>query len=494
MRRGPAPVPALGPDAGAVSAPVEPKRASLRRQLLLGILAPVIAVVAVNTVVLYRQALEAADTAYDRTLLATAKSIGELLEVTGSETAAQVRATVPYSALEAFEADSRSRMYYRVLGFQGESVSGYDDLPPARRELPARSVYAALVHFYDDVYRGSPVRVAVLLQPVAGNQGTGMATVQVAETLELRRALAQQVLIDTLWRQAALVSLIAIVVVLVVQRATRPVRELSNAIVARPAGDLTPIATASAPRELLPLVDATNEVMQRLARLLAHQKRFVRDASHQLRTPLAVLKTQVQSARRGDVEPAQALAEIAHTVDRATELANQMLALAKVEQLRQQGDAPATDWDVVARAVALDLAPLVAERGLDFSVDTVPAPVRAHEWALRELVRNLLHNAIKQAPSGTPLALRLVSDGRHAALTVADHGPGIDAAQRERLFQPFSSSPPRADLRGGSGLGLAICHEIVDSLGGVLLLENREVQGRVTGLDAIVRLPLSPAA
>jgi len=90
--------------------------------------------------------------------------------------------------------------------------------------------------------------------------------------------------------------------------------------------------------------------------------------------------------------------------------------------------------------------------------------------------------------------LRLVSDGHHAALTVADHGPGIDAAQRERLFQPFSSSPPRADLRGGSGLGLAICHEIVDSLGGVLLLENREVQGRVAGLDAIVRLPLSPAA
>ncbi len=467
------------------------RRASLRRQLLVGILVPMIGFVGVNTVVLYRQALQAADTAYDRTLLATAKSIGELLEVTGRDEQARVRATVPYSALEAFEADSRSRLYYRVLGFQGESVSGFDDLPAARRELPARSVYAALVHFYDDRYREQPVRMAVLLQPVAGGEGRGMAVVQVAETLELRRTLARQILVDTLWRQALLVSLIAGVVVVVVQRATRPVRDLSDRIVARPAGDLSPIATEAAPRELLPLVDATNQVMQRLDRLLAHQKRFVRDASHQLRTPLAVLKTQVQSARRGDVDPHQALGEIAHTVDRATELANQMLALAKVEQLRQQGDAPVLDWEAVVRAVALDLAPLVADRGLEFAVDTLPAPVRAHEWALRELVRNLLHNAIKQSPPGALLALRMASDGRHAALTVADQGPGIDATLRERLFQPFSTAAPQADLRGGSGLGLAICREIVDSLGGTLSLDNRDDRGRVAGLDAIVRLPLA---
>ena len=114
-------------------------------------------------------------------------------------------------------------------------------------------------------------------------------------------------LLDTLWRQALLVGVIALVVVVVVQRATRPVRRLSAELQARPEGDLTPIDAPDAPRELLPLVDATNEVMNRLEHLLEHQKRFVRDASHQLRTPLAVLKTQVQSALRGDVEPRQAL-------------------------------------------------------------------------------------------------------------------------------------------------------------------------------------------
>jgi two-component system sensor histidine kinase TctE len=463
---------------------------SLRRRLLVGILTPVLVFIAINTVLLYRQALTAADTAYDRTLLATAKSIGELLEVVGSADGARVRANVPYSALEAFEADNRSRLYFRVSGFGGEMVSGFEDLPLPRRTLPEQSVYAALVHFYDDRFRGDSVRMAVLRQPVAGVDGQGMATVQVAETLELRRSLARRLLLDTLSRQAALVALIALVVVIVVQRATRPVRDLSERIVARPAGDLTPIDAGGAPREVLPLLAATNQVMLRLERLLAHHKRFVRDASHQLRTPLAVLKTQVQSARRGDVDAAQALAEINHTVDRATALANQLLALAKVEQLRQQGDAQALDWAPLVRAVALDLAPLMTDHELHFSIETQVAMVRAHEWALRELVRNLLHNAIKHAPSGSALSVTLVTDDRQAVLTIADAGPGIGASQRERLFQPFATGEAAGDLRSGSGLGLTICREIVDSLGGTLALENRLLHGRVAGLDAIARLPL----
>ena len=121
---------------------------------------------------------------------------------------------------------------------------------------------------------------------------------------------------------------------------------------------------------MLPLLSGTNQVMARLAKLLEHQKRFVRDAAHQLRTPLAVLKTQVQSALRGDVPAEQALREIGGTVDRATQLANQMLALAKVEQLRQQDDAPVSDFAAIVRAVALDLAPLMAQRQLDFSIET----------------------------------------------------------------------------------------------------------------------------
>ncbi|MEN9630405.1 MAG: hypothetical protein RJA10_3633 [Pseudomonadota bacterium] len=468
-----------------------PRAPSLRRRLLAGILAPVLLFVLLNSLGLYRQALKAADTAYDRTLLASAKAIGELLEVATVDGRARLQSTLSYSALEAFEADNRSRLYFKVTGFDGEMVSGFDDMPPPKLsqldEDGSDGVYAALVRFYDDRMRDEPVRMAVLMQPVAGTDGQGMATIQVAETLELRHTLARRLLVDTLWRQALLVTLIAGVVVLVVQRATRPVRLLSDRLRGRDEDDLSPVEAAGAPRELQPVIDATNTVMARLAGLLQHQKRFVRDASHQLRTPLAVLKAQVQSARRGDVGASQALEEIDSTVDRATELANQMLALAKVEQLRQQGDAPALDWDPVLRAVALDLAPLIADRQLDFDLQSEPVCVRAHEWSLRELARNLLHNAIKHTPPGGLLAIRLAREGRHALLSVRDGGPGIGDELRQRLFQPFAAGSPR----NGSGLGLAICRDIALAAGGSIALHNRIDRGQVLGLDAEVRWPLA---
>ena len=462
---------------------------SLRRRLMLGILLPVVAVIAFNTWSLYRQALRAADTAYDRTLLASAKSIGEQLDVSADGDHARLRAELPYSALEPFEADNRSRIFYKVSGFAGEMVSGFADLPAWHGRLPAKGPYAALVDFYDDTYHGEPVRVAVLLQPVAGEGGQGMATIQVAETLELRRTLARQILIETLWRQALLLLVIVVVVVVVVQRATRPVRRLSAQLRERPEGDLSPVDAPDAPREWQPLVEATNQVVARLSQLLEHQKRFVRDASHQLKTPLAVLKTQVQSARQGDVEPLQALAEIDQTVARATQVANQMLALAKVEQLRQQPPEamPLQDWAAVTRAVALDLAPLIAEAQLDFDIETAPAPIRSHEWALRELTRNLLHNAIQHTLPGRHLRICLGLREGWAELCVSDSGPGLSAEQQHKLFLPFAAGNPGK----GSGLGLAICHGIVQSLAGRIALQNRLRDGQVAGLDARVELPLA---
>jgi len=461
--------------------------ASLRARLLLGILAPVALFIVINSVSLYRQSLAAATTAYDRTLLASAKTIGEQLDVQGYDEAALLRATVPYSALEAFEADNQSRIFYRVSALDGEMISGFAELPFWRGRLPDRPPYAALVDFYDAQFRNQPVRVAVLLQPVASPQGRGMAVVQVAETLELRETLARKLLVDTMWRQLLLLAVVALVTVLVVQRATRPVRQLGEAIEARPADDLSPIDAPDAPRELRPLVDATTAVMERLQRLLDHQKRFVRDSAHQLRTPLAVLKAQVQSAQRGDVPPAQALNEISTTVERATALANQMLSLAKVEQLRQQPEFETLDLAGTVRQIALDVSPLVADRQLDFELETAAAPVNAHRWMLQELARNLLHNAIKHSPRGAALSVRVGTEAGRAVLVVRDAGPGISHELRQRLFAPFAAG----DAARGSGLGLAICREIVLALGGRIALDNRrDAGGRTIGLDAVVHLPL----
>ncbi len=467
---------------------------SLRRTLLIGILVPICLFVAVDTFILYRQTLAAINTAYDRTLLASAKSIGELLKVEGVGDQAQISTTIPYAALEAFEADNRSRMFYRVSNINGQLIDGFEDLPLWQGELPDKRPYAALVDFYDSQFRGDAIRMAILLQPVASEKGLGMAIIQVGETLELREVLARQILIETLWRQLMLITVLTLVVILVVQRTTRPVRRMSLELQARPVGDLSPITATDAPRELQPLIVGTNDVMSRLNSLLKHQKRFVRDTSHQLRTPLAVLKTQVQSALRGDVAPLVALQEIKHTVERATYLANQMLALSKVEQLRQQADDSVLNWAVSLRDVTLDISPLIAEKNLDFEIYTEDCNILAHDWMLRELSRNLLHNAIKYSPVGGALSVRLEALDQFAQLTIRDSGQGISPELQERLFQPFSAG----DIRTGSGLGLAICLEVVKALHGAITLTNRydneqvtgKMTGKVVGLDTVVRLPL----
>ncbi|MDR0215338.1 MAG: sensor histidine kinase [Comamonas sp.] len=468
---------------------------SLRRLLLTGILLPVLALIALNAWSLYEQTLSSLHTAYDRTLLASAKSISEQIGVVGYDDQAVLHAIVPYSALEIFEADNQSRMFYRVSTLDGKLISGFDELPMWHGRIPQRPPYAALVDFYDAEFRDHPVRVAVLLQPVASSTGRGMAVIQVAETLELRESLALQILRDTLIRQALLVLVVALIVIIVVQRATQPIRQLSHDLQGRAQGDLSPLDASEAPREIQPLLDATNHTMQRLSRLLNDQKRFVRDASHQLRTPLAVLKVQVQSAKRGDIPPALAFEEIDDTVDRATRLANQMLALAKVEQLRQEDTAQPeeiiTAFDEVVRDVALELSPLIAEHDMDFGIETEACPVPAHEWMLRELTRNLLHNAIRHTPHRGHLLISVKPEQGQALLCIEDSGGGIDEELAQRLFQPFSAG----NARSGSGLGLAICQEIVQTLGGQITLRNQhDVRGKVRGLQARVLLPMKPVS
>ncbi|MBT0569249.1 sensor histidine kinase N-terminal domain-containing protein [Curvibacter sp. CHRR-16] len=480
---------------------------SLRSRLLLGILLPIVVFVGLDTYFLYSQALAAVNQAYDRTLLASAKAIGERLQIMGHGETMRLKAEVPYAALEAFEADNRTRMVYQITDTQGHWVDGINDLPRWTGKLPNQGPYAALVDFYDDRLRGEDVRVAVLLQPVATGHERTMATVQVAETLQLRRTLARDILLNTLRRQTLLVAVITLVVLIVVQRVTRPIRHLGRHVAQRQPEDLTPLPDTQLPPDLRPLSSATNQVMARLQQLVDNQKRFVRDAAHQLRTPLAVLKIQVQSALRGDVPPQQALLEMQDTVNRATTLANQMLSVAKVEQLRQQQDFAPVAWDEAVREVALDVAPLMADKQLDFELDCVAAPnqpasyhVLAHRWMLQELTRNLLHNAIRHSPVGGRLIVQLAQQAHpHTgelgiALCIADCGSGLSREAQERLFQPFGTSHSAGS---GSGLGLTICHNITQALGGHIRLSNRDLGTSdrsdlpAHGVDAVVWLPLS---
>ncbi len=462
--------------------------ASIRRNLLWGILLPVIIFMAFNTSSLYQQSLHAINTAYDRSLLASAKVIGEQLTVQGYDELAIVDSSVPYSALEAFEADNQSRLFYRVSNMSGELIAGFAEMPRWRGSIAPSPPYSALVDFYNSEFRGMPVRIAALLQPVAGINGRGMAVVQVAETLEIRESLARKILLATLIKQALLFACIAIVVVFVVRSATKPILQLSEQLNNRSDDDLSPLqAPPSTPSEVRPLVESTNHVMARLAHLLQHQKRFVRDASHQLRTPLAVLKAQVQSAQRGDVEPGIALQEIGDTVNRATQLANQMLSLAKVEQLQQSEPVHPVPLTELVRDMVIELSPLLAEKNLQFELDAEDVTLTAHTWMLRELTRNLLHNAIQHSPYNAPLKIGLHMAGGAATLTISDWGPGVSADMQTKMTEPFVTS----QWQGGTGLGLAICQSIASACRATLVLHNRiqPHQHLTEGFDAVVKFP-----
>lgn len=459
-------------------------RGSLRRYLLAGIVVPITLFVAFDTVGSYRSNLAAIHLAYDRSLLASARSIGDLLQPVGNE----LKVDVPFAALDIFDAGTEGRMYYRINGLNGEFLSGWPDLPDYTRTPPQRSVYPALVDFYDADFRGERVRMAALYQPVAGQTLRGVALIQVAETQQTRERLARRILFDTVWRQALLIAVVVAVAWVVVTLALRPVNGLRDALLTRNERDLSPVATQPLPTELRPVAIAINELMQRLARLIGSQRQFVRDASHQLRTPLAVLKTQAQNGLSGHADPMGTLAQMHGTVDRATRLANQMLALAKVDQAHGQGAPERVDLGDAAREVALDMAPLIADRDLDFELHAdAPVWVQAHPWMLRELVRNLLHNALRESPRGAALALSVESLDGLARLRVRDSGPGLDADTRTHLFEPFRTGHPST----GSGLGLVICQEICARLHGRIEFVNGVERGRDAGLDAEVWLPLA---
>ena len=454
------------------------KRYSARSYVLAWIITPLTLIIATDTYFLYQSALRSVGAAYDRTLLATAHAVGDSVRYEKGE----FRLSLPLALFEVYEADQSGRYFYRVSSADGKLISGDEDLPFHSGPLPRKASYPALVQFYEDRFRDSPVRVAVLHQPVISSDDSGTVIIQVAEPLKIRQDSAQDILRDTLLRQSVLLVIVALAVFISVSRALKPLVELRVELDRRSVDDLSPLPARPTLRELATVTDAFNALMERVGRLVNYQKRFIANAAHQLRTPLAVLKTQLQSGIRGDVPAAEVLVEMQTTVERTIELSNQMLLLAKIEQRRTRSLTEICHIDRLAREAALELSPLIAEKDLDFEINDCPAQIRGDAWLVGELIRNLLNNAIEHTPAGEKLGIALGTGNGQVTLLVWNRGEGLAAERIEHLFEPFSSSFSHR----GSGLGLAICREIVTSLGGQIALANRSENGVVVGLDARV--------
>lgn len=461
-------------------------RFSLRRTLLLVLLPGMLLVVGAELWATWRTAVDAANAAYDRSLFGAIKA----MDANISTASGGLGVELPYRMLEFFELTASGQVYYRVATEDGLVEIGNADLP-----APRAALVTGQPQFSDAVYVGDPVRVGsyarLLNQPIAGQPTAQRVVIQVAETLESRNDFTRVLVLQSVTRDLLLVVASTVMLVLAVGWALRPLARLRNEVEARSPQDMAPISSREIPTDVRPLVEAINHHLARNQQQAEARRRFIDDASHQLRTPLATLATQVGFALR-ETDPAlqrDALRAIKSQLDETVRQTNQMLALARADSAAFEPEAVdlaalaedvTRQWWAQARALGIDLGFEPAAQALQ---------VRAQPALLKEALTNLLHNALRYTPRGGQVTVCVRRTATHAALTVHDDGPGMPPAERaragERFFRGSNASLP------GSGLGLAIVRSIAERHGGELRLDSGP-HGR--GLAVSLVLPLSPAA
>lgn len=429
---------------------------SLRWRLLWELTLLLVVLMVASGLSAYFYGREAADTAYDRTLLASARSIAAGL----SQRDGSLSADVPYVALDTFAYDSAGRIYYQVNDINQRLISGYENLPPPPPGTPRTDDYPALARFYDGQYQGQNVRVVSLLKAVSEPGMNGMAEIRVAETDVARVAMARSLMADTLLRLGLLGLGALLVVWFTVSAALRPLERLRATVEERELDDLRPLPLVPVQRELRPLVQTLNHFTERLRGQFERQAQFIADASHELRTPLAVLKARLELGLRAQDPQVwrETLEQAAQGTDRLTHLANQLLSLARIENGARaiaEGGAQLLDLSQLARELGMAMAPLAHARGVALALEAdQPVWLRGEPTLLSELLNNLVDNALAHTPVGGNVILRVMAP---AVLEIEDDGPGIPYEDRERVFERFYR---RNQHVPGSGLGLAIVGEV----------------------------------
>ena len=460
---------------------------SLRRRVLAWLLPPLAALLLINAFFTYRSALDAVNQAYDRTLTASVRAIGERTH----SLAGQIQVDIPYAAFEGFEDDAAERIFHAVFDPAGGLVTGYADLRPP--ELPDEG---GTVRIFDLPYAGETVRMAAMRKRLYDPALAGGDAVLIvfAETTGARRALARDLFVASLQRQSLLVAVGALLVLAALGTAFRPLLRIRDHIRTRDEEDLTPVRLERVPSEVAPLVDAINHHMERLSAMLAARRRFLADAAHQIRTPLAVLTTQAEYGLR-QTEPEEMLetfASLLRSTRAARRLANQMLTLSHAEAVNGViGEHAPFDLAGLVKEVAMELAPLALKRNIDLAYEGIghALTLEGNAPMLREMVSNLIDNAIRYSPPDSAVTVAVAAFDDQAMISVCDQGPGIPVAERERVFHRFYRILGQGDSEG-SGLGLAIVREIAIAHGGRVSLRDGE-GGR--GLCVEVELPLGGA-
>ncbi len=478
----------------------KPTQRSLFGEILDWMLMPLLLLWPVSIGVTYLIAKSIANEPFDRALEDRVTVLAQQVKEVNGELSAHL----PFSARDILRADDVDNVYFQISGPQHELVAGDSDLPlPEDEESPV----PWSVMLRDAEMRNADVRVAytyVNLQATritARSSEPRYALVQVAETLEKRRELANQIIKGVILPEFIILPIAIALLWFALSRGLSPLTTLQENIRSRRPDDLSPIDSRAVPEEISPLVRSLNEMLERLSQSLQSQKRFIADAAHQMKTPLAGMRMQSELALRQDSrhEIQRSLEQLAKSSASATRLVNQLLALARAENESPQA-APLQRVDLtgLARSSVQDWfgAAQAAEIDLGFEADDGAIPVLGNATMLRELLNNLIDNALRYTQKLGSVTVRVRTDEARelAIVEVEDNGPGIAPSEREQVFERFYRI--LGSEVEGSGLGLAIVREIAQRHGAEVDIFNnpRSNDARYPGSLFRISMPLLPGA
>ena len=476
-------------------------RRSLFSEVLDWMLTPLLLLWPISLAITWWVAQGIADQPFDRALIGNALTLAQHIQATPGQ---PPRLTTP--GRELLRGDDSDSTFFQVLGPRGEWLGGQPDLPPPPApEASARLTQDAGVYLRQIEWQGQSLRVAHTWVPLAGPDGP-QALVQVAETRNKRSAHAAEIIKGVMLPQFLALPLAVALIWLAIARGIRPLARLERRIRARASDDLSPLDARAVPLEVGPLVAAINDLLARLNVSMATQKRFLADAAHQLKTPLAGLRMQAEMAQRENAsedELKRSLAQIGRATVRATHTVNQLLALARAEAGGAARAAQPCDLAAIVMEVVREAVPAALQRRIDLGYDGPEAShpgcqILGQPTLLAEMVRNLVENALYYTPSSDArpgvVTARVRAAGAGAlTLEVEDNGPGIAADERERVFEPFYRQ--LGTEVDGSGLGLPIVREIATQHGARVSVTDT-LPGQVApGARFVVRFaPTGPGA
>lgn len=429
------------------------KNRSLKTEMLFRLVIPLIFFVIIDAVLSYFVTLHYVDEAYDRWLLDSARSLTQEIKAQQG----RVIVELPSAALEIFKWDEQDKTYFKIISSVQQMLAGDKFVP---EPLDPDADWSHPIYFNDKMY-GEPVRVVSML--IKPGKTSERIFVHVAETLNKRRAMMTDIILADLIPQLVLILLTGVYLLTGLNKGLKPLHLLANQIALRSSHDLSPIPETHIFLEVRTLTDTINELLEAHTQAIATQQRFIANAAHQLRTPLAGLKLQAERAlREQDLSAMQpALQQILNSAERMSHLTTQLLVLAKSEPISGGYEWLPVDLCTLARKTCIDWVPKALKRNMELSFEGPEEAlfVQGDETLLRELLANLLDNAISYGNDNGNILVKL---HRYPVpcLTIEDDGPGIADSEMHRVFERFYRIP--GSPGNGCGLGLAIVKEIAD--------------------------------